>query len=342
MNPTVVCNSGGRLVPSLRNAGVPVVELSALQSSPSPVADSRTLIQLIRYLRTNDYDIVHCHSTKSGALGRIAATVSGLSTVFTVHGWGFYNTSYDRFSLIVRWGEQALSYVTDAVVCVSEHDRAVGRRHDIIGPTDGWVIHNGIEPININKDRPTLESVCDIAPDRPIVGSIGRLTYQKHPEAVVEVGERLHADGHDPAIVLIGDGPQYDAVARLAEAATADVYMLGFREDAHSLLPDFDVFALPSRFEGLPLTVLECLHVGIPVVATDVGGVSEAIIDGETGHVVAPDDVTTLADCIGALLADPERRGAMSRRCRVVADRFTAERMVAEYDDLYRKLLDDW
>jgi glycosyltransferase involved in cell wall biosynthesis len=334
-NATVACNTGGRLVDELRDAGVAVVEFPSLQSAPDPVADVRVLARLTGHLRRSAYDLVHCHSTKAGALGRVAAAIAGLPTVFTVHGWGFYNTEYGKLAPLVRWGERGLARVTDEIVCVSAHDRRIGRRHGIVPPGTGRVVHNGIDPFDVPADRVTLPALCGFDAERPVVGSIGRLSHQKRPEAVIEVGERLVDRGHDPAVVLIGDGPRMDACRRRARTADVDVHLLGFREDALALLTDFTAFTLPSRFEGLPLTVLECLHAGVPVVASDVGGVAEAIDEGETGHVVPPDRLDLFADRVEALLADRTRRATMAENCRTAATRFDAERMVQAYDDIY-------
>src|SRR5699024_9756847 len=106
---------------------------------------------------------------------------------------------------------------------------------------------------------------------------------------------------------------------RYADEHGINVHLLGFYMRARELLADFDVFLMPSRFEGFPITVLECLHTGVPIVASDVGGIAEAISDGETGFVVAPGDEAAFVDRTERLVTDAERRAAMSARAKTVA-----------------------
>jgi len=147
---------------------------------------------------------------------------------------------------------------------------------------------------------------------------------------------------HDIAAVLIGSGPLDDDCERFVEERGIDnVYLPGFREDALELLPDFDVFLLPSRFEGFPITVLECLHAGVPAVAYDVGGVGEAVDDCVTGHLVRPRDNETFVDRVAVLVEAPVRRDRMGRRAkRVAAHRFTEDRMIDAYEQVYDEVVD--
>lgn len=143
------------------------------------------------------------------------------------------------------------------------------------------------------------------------------------------------------ALVIIGDGPLAAECERYVAEHDIDAHLLGFHERALEFLVDFDVFFMPSRFEGFPITVLECLHAGVPVVAYDVGGIAEAIHDGETGFVVPPGDEEAFVERTEQLVTDPERREAMSARAETVArSHYTAERMVADYERVYASVLD--
>ena len=142
-------------------------------------------------------------------------------------------------------------------------------------------------------------------------------------------------------VVVIGDGSLAEACEKYVAEHDIDAHLLGFHEHALELLVDFDAFLLPSRFEGFPLTVLESLHAGVPVVAYAVGGVAEAINDGETGFVVTPGDEAAFVNRLERLVTDPERRVEMSARAeRVARSHYTAERMVADYERVYANVLD--
>lgn len=337
----VACGPGGRLIDRLERSGVSVHVQPHLQSAPHP-RDFLAYRDLKSLIDTGNFDLVHCHSTKAGALARIAASRAGVPSVFTVHGWGFYNSGYGAIEPLITTGERLLARRTDAVVCVSHNDCRVGRQKRVLTPEQGTVIHNGIEPPEPSPDRTTLHEEFDIDPDTPVIGAVARLAPQKDPLAILDTARRLADRGHDVATVLIGSGPlAEDCRSFVSDHDMQNVYLPGFRDDAMDLLFDFDVFLLPSRFEGFPLTVLECLHVGVPVVAHDVGGVSEAIDDGSTGFVVSPErSRSTLADRVEILLTDPQRHERMGQRARqVAAARFTEQQMVKQYRTLYESIL---
>jgi len=336
----VACGTGGKLIKEMRAREIPVFEQPSLRSPPC-LADAPAFVDLYRLLRRESFDLVHCHSTKAGMLGRSAARLAGTPTVFTVHGWGFYNTEYDWAAPVVAGSERLLARSTDAIVCVSENDLAEGRDRGIVQRTHSAVIHNGVPPVSVPADRRTLFEEADIEPGTVVVGAIARLVDQKDPIEIVRIAGELQERGHDATAVLIGDGPLAADCKRYADEHGIEIHLLGFRERALELLLDFDVFLLPSRFEGFPLTVLESLHAGVPVVAYAVGGVDEAVINGESGFVVAPGDTTAFVDRVERLVTDADRRNEMGNRAEAVAaSTFTAQRMAAEYDQLYVDVLD--
>ena len=339
----VACGPGGRLIERLEENNVPVYVQPHLQSSPDPkdVLAYRDLQQLIV---EGEFDIVHSHSTKAGALSRIAAARADVPTVFTVHGWGFYNTKYGSLRPLVIRGEQFLEKRTDEIVCVSENDYKQGIRQGILSSNKGTVIHNGIQPLDYSSDRNTLYEKFDIDQDIPIIGSIGRIAPQKNPIATLKAARELKQRGQNAATILIGSGPLENKCEEFINKHNMDnIYLPGFIENALDFLPDFDVFLLPSRFEGFPLTVLECMHAGVPIVAHDVGGIAEAIVDGETGFVVPPhgdDEHDQFVDRVQNLLENPQRREHMGQQAQEVADkRFTERQMIAEYQDIYNEYI---
>jgi glycosyltransferase involved in cell wall biosynthesis len=172
----------------------------------------------------------------------------------------------------------------------------------------------------------------------PVVGSIGRLDWQKAYDVLV----RALADLPGVTAVIVGEGEERGRLEALAaELGVSDrLELAGWIDDARSRLAAFDVFVLPSRFEGLPLVAIEAMLAGVPVVATDVGSVSEAVVDGSTGLLVPPDDPAALARAIASLLADPALRLEMGQRGRHRAlELFRLEDMAARYETLYDEVL---
>jgi len=236
-----------------------------------------------------------------------------------------------RVRLLAR---RAIASRLDAHVAVGE--RAAREVEEIAGLRRGSVraIANGV---------PSRSAAGPSAPGRGhgpglVVGSLGRLTEQKGYDLLVAALPSLPA----ARVVLVGDGPERQALERLAsELGVAERFRItGWKADARAELPSFDVFALPSRWEGMPLSILEAMHAGLPVLATDVGSIAEVVADGDTGFVVAPDDLPALRLRLGDLLADGELRGRMGERAHALAaERYTDAAMAGRYEALYRRML---
>lgn len=337
----VACGTGGELIEKLDTDGISVHEQPFLQSPPDPKNDIRALHSLARLISQNQYDIIHCHSTKAGFLGRIAAQMNSEPSVFTVHGWGFYNTDFGAFKPILKLGERLLSGITDAIVCVSHNDFTIGHQHSILNGDRSTVIHNGIPPLEQRDSAEVLKTELDIDDETAIVGSVARLAPQKRPLDVVKIGQKLREDGYDAETVLIGSGPLSEQCSQyIAQHDIEGVHLLGFRDDALRLASEFDVFLIPSEFEGLPISILEAMHLGIPVVGSNVGGIPELVQHGKTGYVVEKGNIEEFVDRVGTLLEKPSILDNMSEESvRLATSQFSTERMVNEYDQLYRSIV---
>jgi glycosyltransferase involved in cell wall biosynthesis len=203
---------------------------------------------------------------------------------------------------------------------------------ELVGLPHGTVrtIHNGV-PDEQARPRPRPRS-------GPIIGAIGRLEYQKGFDILI----RALAVIEGASLVLVGEGSERGPLERLAaRVGVADrVVWEGWNDDARSYFGSFDLFALPSRFEGLPLAMLEALLARSAVVAAEVGDVAEAIRDGETGLLVPPEDPDALAGALRCLLEDEELRRRLGEQGRrLVLERFTAAHMTRAFESLYDELL---
>ncbi|MDA8333908.1 MAG: glycosyltransferase family 4 protein [Peptococcaceae bacterium] len=336
----VACAPGGPLVAELREKGIVIHEIAALRRDLSVLQDIKALFALFSLMRRGRYDIVHCHSSKAGLLGRLAARAAGVPRVFfTVHGWGFANRKeYGAVeSLLVR-AEKAAAGFTSALVCVSRATREEGLRRGIAGPKKYVVIYNGLNPVNREVPDDTLRRETGAA--GPLVVTAGRLVPQKQPLVFLRAAARLGSVNPAAGFVLIGDGPlgQECRAFIKTEGLAGRVFMAGFRTDVPGLLTGADLFVLLSAFEGLPLTVMEAMLAGLPVVAYAVGGLAEMVEDGVNGFLLPPGDLDGAVDRISALLDDPRRRKEMGETGREIAlARFGREAMVRAYAELYER-----
>lgn len=172
----------------------------------------------------------------------------------------------------------------------------------------------------------------------PVVGAIGRLHHQKGLDVLL----RAVAGLPGVQLVLVGDGPERENLERLGrQLGLSDrLTVTGWTGNPRGWLPGFDVMALPSRFEGLPLVLLEAMHAGIPVVSTPVGSVRDALVDGETGLLVPTDDVSALREALRRLLAEPMLRHTLGMAAQDRArQRFSTQAMAAAYEDVYDEIL---
>jgi glycosyltransferase involved in cell wall biosynthesis len=293
-----------------------------------------------------DVDLLHTHSSKAGILGRAAARLARVpAVVHTVHGWSFNDTQPRATRMAYESLERLAARDTDLLLCVSEADREIGLSRGIGDPARYRVLRSGIDPAMYAQDgevRQRVRRELGCVPGTVLVGSVGNLKAQKAPLDFVEAARRAHARDPRLRFVFAGDGEQRAEVERaIARASLAGVLrLLGWRDDVPDLLAALDLFLLTSRFEGLPRAALQAIAAGIPVVATDTGGIAEVVVSGEGGVLVPVGDVEAAALAIVRLAADPEARQrlATGARARLGTD-FDIRRMVRDLEGHYDDLL---
>ena len=318
------------LAHALRAAGVPVSVVPSLQRSVSPVHDLRAVGDLRRLIREVQPNVVHTHSTKAGLLGRLAARLERVSVIHTAHAWSFSDgLSWQRRAFAIPV-EAAAGRITDRFIVVSEADREVAMRYGVAREAQVRIVHNG---------------VCD-GPERadpgadliPVVTMVARMAAPKDHALLLRAVAGIEAPF---TLRLIGDGPERPAVESLIRQLdlASRVELVGESNEVARLLAASHVAVLISRQEGFPLVVLEAMRAGLPVVASDVGGIREAVEPGVTGQLVARGDLSGLRDVLLGLICDPGLRrsyGEAGRRAYETS--FTVDRMVARTEAVYREL----
>ena len=335
----VACSPGGPLVAKLKEQGIKVHLLSHMKRDFSPLSDLKCLIELYRLIRRGKYDIVHCHSTKAGFLGRTAAWLARVKKIyFTVHGWGFYNTEeYGKARGLLVVLERIAARFSTKLICVSKNDMVQGLENRIAPKEKLHVIHNGIK-IESFPEKGILRREIGAGEEEIVFGFVGRLAPPKNPQLFLKAAEKVLGIAPNSKFVLIGDGPFYEECLRWvrSQGLTKSIFLLGFRSDVRLLLQDFDVFVLPSRWEGLPLTVIEAMFAGKPVIATDVGGVSELVENGKTGFLIPSENLEELVEKISFFLSHPDEIQKMGFEGKKKAEEaFTLKRMIENYSSIY-------
>lgn len=297
---------------------------------PGSLLDARRLAQIVGDVEPA---LVHLHSSKAGLAGRLALR-GRLPTIFQPHAWSFEAVRGPVRSLALAWERRAAPWGT--ILCVSEAERAQGEEHGIRG--DWRVIPNGVDldewRVASMEERSAARRSLELE-DRPTVVCIGRLCRQKGQDVLLEAWPEVVARVPDAQLVLVGDGPDADA---LQAAASSSVKLVGRRSDVGTWLAAADVVAQPSRWEGMAIGMLEAMAKGRSIVATDVAGAEEAL-DGDSGALVPPEDAAALADALAERLLDPGKAAAEGRHARKRVERShdlraTTDALAGLYEEL--------
>lgn len=337
---SVCSRGGGPLVEAVRTLGLPFLPAS-FGKRPS----RRLVEDLRRLLAENEIGLLHTHGGVAGLFGRWAAKRAGTpAVVHTLHGIHYLHYRNPVLRRLFIGLERRSSRLSDAVICVSEADRDRAVRLRLAEEGRLRLIRNGVEPPPLAspaRERALWELRARVKLDPPVVGTVARLHRQKGVGYLLKAAEKLAQARPGAKVVVVGGGPLESkfrkALGRGGLGRT--VILLGERADAADVMELFDVFVLPSLWEGLPLVLAEAAARGKPVVAADIDGVREVVRDGETGLLVPPKDPAALAAAVERLLGDPALARRLAARARAeIPPRFTMDRMVAEHAALYLDL----
>ncbi|HEV2591649.1 MAG TPA: glycosyltransferase, partial [Gaiellaceae bacterium] len=329
--------------------GVEVTELLALHRELSPMYDAVSVKRLVTEIKRVRPHIVHTHTAKAGAVGRMAALLSGDAkppvVVHTFHGHvlrGYFDPARTEF---FRETEKFLAKHTTRLIAVGPEVR-----DDLVelgvAPREKFsVIRLGIDlEDRVTGDGPELRRQFGIPPNRFVVGWVGRMTGIKRVPDVLAAFARLVELGVDAQLVLVGDGPERAALERRARdlGIQRRTLFAGYQRDIGPYYDLFDAFLLPSGNEGTPVVAIESLAAQIPIVATRVGGLPDVVRDGVDGFLTKVGDIEALGGHLAALANDPELRARMGAAAREhVVPRYRVSRLVDDIDGLYRELLAD-
>jgi len=263
-----------------KELGITVHTLKNLIHPIKPIVDLKGYRELKNLIKQNNYDVVHCHSTKAGILGRLAA--SKLNTdkiIYTVHGyWPIlqYEGIKRKMAILL---ERFLAKKTTDLVLISKSDIALSKKLKIGNEDKYRLIYN---KITVEKDKikkGVLRKELNINQDKKIIGNVSRVDNPKNPFLFVDIAKEYLKSKDNALFVWVGDGKlKEQAINYIKKLNLEDkVKFIGFRENGVDYLNDFDLLLLTSNWEGVPITILEAIELDIPILSTDVGGIKEII-----------------------------------------------------------------
>ncbi len=305
------------------------------------------LLDLHRLLRHEGYDILHCHGARAALYGRLAVALLGArrpKVVYTIHGLAAPHYTWPkRWALLLT--ERRLAPWTDAFIGVCEAERAAIVAAGIGPPDRVYVVRNGIDTARFRQASPqraAWKAVLGVPSSEPLITTVARMYFPKDFDTLLRAFDLVRAQQLQAHLLIVGDGPYRPRVeAQIAELGLEhNVTLAGIRRDVDRVLAASDLFVLSTtEGEGLPLTILEAMASALPVVASDVAGIGEAVVQGETGLLVPPKDPSTLSESILELLSDLEKATTLGQKGLArVRGSFTVEKMVRETAAIYTKL----
>jgi glycosyltransferase involved in cell wall biosynthesis len=329
--------------------GIEVIPVPALHRELSPIYDTVSVKRLVAEIQRVRPHILHTHTAKAGAVGRMAALLAGDARppviVHTFHGHvlrGYFDPVRTE---IFRETEKFLARHTTRLIAVGPEVRDDLVALGVAAPEKFSVIRLGIDlEQRVGGDGGELRRRFGIPPERFVVGWVGRMTGIKRVPDVLAAFARLVELGVDAQLVLVGDGPERAQLERRANELGIQRRTLfaGYQRDIGPYWSLFDAFLLPSANEGTPVVAIESLAAEVPVVATRVGGVPDVVRDGTDGFLTEVGDIESIAARLAELARDPALRARMGATAREhVVPRYRVSRLIDDVDELYRELLAD-
>ncbi len=334
----VLVGGSGPLAKKLEEAGVPVILLPTLKRNISLVQDIRSFIFIWKTLVKEHPYIFHIHSSKMGGLGALAGRILGIHhVVFTSHGWAFNEPRplYEKIIIkILAWFTMLLSHTT---IAVSEKTKSDVEKFPFIGHKIK-VVPNGVADFDLLSREVAREAlVPGLQSDRLLYGAVSELHPIKGLDILLKAWAGFKKE-HEGELVIIGAGGEKEKLEKLARdlGIESTVNFRGFLPEARTFLLGIDVLVIPSHSEGLPYTLLEAGYAGLPVIASNVGGIPEVITDEVSGLLVPPGEVPQLVSALDHLAEHPEKRVLLGKNLEErIKTNFSLEKMAHDTLKIY-------
>jgi glycosyltransferase involved in cell wall biosynthesis len=324
----LVTGETGFLTDRAAALGIPTHVVRWLRQPIAPLHDVASVAALCRLIRRIRPDVIHAHTSKAGMVARLAGTVMHVPVVFTAHTWSFTEGPSGLRRRVCIPVERICGRLSARVITVSEANRDLAADLGVVANDRMTTIWNGVPDVTFRA------SPAGGPPVRVLM--VARFADQKDQALLVKAATQFHSQPVE--FVFVGDGPQEQPVRRLAcqLGLSERVIFCGDRGDVAELLSGAHIFVLSTKWEGLPLSIIEAMRAGLPVIASGVGGVTELVEHRRTGLIVPRGDENSLAAALEILISDPSLRASMGERGRKrYEDCFSYARMLSRTEQVY-------
>lgn len=347
----VAAGDKGRFAQQIMEQKIPYYRITNFQRTINPLKDLFAFFEILSLLFQLKPDIIHTNSSKAGGIVGLAGWIYRILTnrqiklIFTAHGWALSEDRPQWQIKLIKLSSQLTALFYDKIICVSDFDRQMAIKNKIASANKLVTIHNGIDLATISfipreKAQQKILSNKALPADRLVIGTIAEWTKNKGLIYLLEAVKQIKQP-FDLVLIGSGENPDKEKMYRLTEKYK-NIHLIEFVPEAINHIVDylkaFDIFVLPSIKEGLPYTIIEAMAAQLPIIATDVGGIPEMIIDQENGLLIQPKNSQQLAEKITYLLDNPEIAKQLAQKAKQKAEKeFNLEKMVRQTKELYYK-----
>ena len=335
----------GSILRRLQSLGISLFFVPTLVRNPSPLNDFKAWLEIKRVLQNQYFDLVHTHTSKAGVIGRLAARDCGVPVVHTAHGHVFYGYFGSLLTRLFVGIERRMAPLAERLISLTNEETREALDRNIGRPEQYVTIPSGV-PIAQFRDLPRSDASfrerLGIPRDATIFLSVGRLTWVKGCDLLLEAFSRADFHGDRPYLVLVGDGEEREKLEEQAKRLQIfdRVRFAGEMADIREALAASTVFVLSSRNEGMGRVLVEAMAAGVPVIGTAVGGIPTLVKDGDTGLLVPGGDAPALAKAMERMHTDPGlRTGLAECASRFIYPAYDESCMIASIAAVYRDVL---
>ena len=309
----------------------------------SPHGDMIAIKQIRKIVKKINPDIVYAHSTKAGALVRIALIGIHIPVIYNPHGWAFNIVQSKKKEMAYRLIEKVQIPFTKKIVCISEAEMQSAMQKHICSEDKIKIITNGVDFDLLDKVQPVTRRDLGIPEDAFVVGQIGRLSEQKSPDVFVQMAEKIKKTIPNSFSVMVGNGKLEGKVRQLIKAkGLEDSFLItGWVDNPTGYLNCFDVATLLSRWEGFGLALVEYMYCGVPLVSTKVDAIPYVVDDGVDGLLVEPDKPNEAAQAVIRIYDDSDLADKLVNNGLIIAkEKYDIRRVVKQTQQLYQNVVD--
>ena len=309
----------------------------------SPNLDLKSIIMIRRYIKKINPDIIHLHSSKAGALGRIASMFLNIPVVYNAHGWAFDMDVDNRKKLIYAYVEKMLANFTDVIINISNHEKNSQLKYNIKPKKYTKIIYDGIdlERYKVEYDIEKIKRELNIPSNAFVVGMVARISAQKSPESFIQIANSLKKKLNCCYFILVGDGELRSKVEELIDRYRLrnNFLITGWTDEVPKYVSLFDVGILTSKWEGFGLVLAEYMAANKPVVAFNSGGIPDVVRDNYNGLLIDYGDIDRFCHAIIEIKNnDKLRKYLVNNGYKSVNEMFNAERVAREHEKIYFNL----